>query len=168
MDDLDAVRRGDLGARDRWVAAWWPRVYRMALAMTGREADAEDLAQETLSAALGALGRFRGDASPGTWLYAILLRIYRSKARRPPERAAPPRPPPERDLEGALSLLARLPAAQRITAALFYVEDLSVRETADALGIPGATVRWRLFRARRALRRQATGVTEGGPWRGIL
>ena len=46
MDDLEGVRRGDPEARERWVAAWWPRVYRMALAMTGREPDAEDLAQE--------------------------------------------------------------------------------------------------------------------------
>lgn len=74
MDDLDAVRRGDRDARERWVAALWPRVYRMAVAMPGREPDAEDLAQETLMVGLAAVERFRGDSSESTWLYAILLR----------------------------------------------------------------------------------------------
>lgn len=154
MDDLESVRRGDLEARERWVAAWWPRVYRMALAMTGREPDAEDLAQETMMAGLGALERFRGDSSESTWLYAILLRKHLSRLRRPPP---PPRrvsPPREPEVEEAIALLADLPPAQKITATLFYVEGLSVREIARALGVAGATVKWRLFRVRQTLKRR--------------
>ena len=152
MGELDDVRRGDPAARERWVAAWWPRVYRMALALCGREADAEDLAQETMMAGLGSLHRYRGEASEGTWLYAILLRKHLSARRRPPP---PPRPSPlprEPEVEEALALLASLKPALRITAALFYVEDLSVEEIAAALGVARATVRWRLFRVRRILR----------------
>jgi RNA polymerase sigma factor (sigma-70 family) len=157
VDELDLVRRGDREARDHWVAAWWPRVYRMALAMTGREADAEDLAQETLIAGLAAVERFRGESSEGTWLYAILLRKYRSQARRrPPEPRAPERSK-DASADAAEAMLAVLPPPQRITAALFYVEDLSVEEIARALGIPRATVRWRLFRARQTLRRRLAG-----------
>ena len=154
MDDLDAVRRGDPEARDRWVAAWWPRVYRMALAMTGREADAEDLAQETLMAGLQALSRFRGESSESTWLYAILLRKHLSQRRRPPP---PLRPAPigrEPEVEEALALLADLPPAQKITATLFYVEGLSIQEIARALGVMGPTVKWRLFRVRQTLKRK--------------
>ena len=154
MDDLEAVRRGDPGARDRWVAAWWPRVYRMALAMTGREPDAEDLAQETLMAGLASIGRFRGDSSQSTWLYAILLRKHLAQRRRPP---APLHPIPvsrEPEVDEALSLLADLPPAQKITATLFYVEGLSIREIAHALGVLGPTVRWRLYRVRQSLKRK--------------
>lgn len=154
MDDLEAVRRGDPEARERWVAAWWPRVYRMALAMTGREADAEDLAQETMMAGLAALERFRGESSESTWLYAILLRKHLSRMRRPPaplRRISPAREP---EVEEALALLAELPPAQKITASLFYVEDLSVKEIARALGVTGATVKWRLFRVRQTLKRR--------------
>jgi RNA polymerase sigma-70 factor (ECF subfamily) len=154
VDDLEAVRRGDPEARDRWVAEWWPRVYRMALGMTGREQDAEDLAQETLMAALGALDRFRGESTQSTWLYSILLRKHLSQKRR--------RPPPLRPLamgrdpgvEEALALLADLPPEQKITAVLFYVEGLSVRDIARALGVLGATVKWRLFRVRQTLKRR--------------
>lgn len=153
MEDLEAVRRGDLAARERWIAAWWPRVYRMALAMTGHEADAEDLAQETLMAALGAVARFRGAAAESTWLYAILLRKHRSRLRKSEPEAPRPRPPREETVDEAVNLLSGLPPAQRITAALFYIEDMTIREIARALRMPGATVRWRLFRARRVLRR---------------
>ena len=154
MDDLEAVRRGDPEARERWVAAWWPRVYRMALSLTGREADAEDLAQETLMAGLAAVERFRGESSESSWLYAILLRKHLSRLRRP---SAPPRrstPPREPELDEALALLADLPPAQKLTATLFYVEDLSVKDIARALGVTGATVKWRLFRVRQTLRRR--------------
>jgi RNA polymerase sigma-70 factor (ECF subfamily) len=154
VDDLEAVRRGDPEARDRWVAAWWPRVYRMALAMCGREQDAEDLAQETLMAGLEAIGRFRGESSESTWLYAILYRKHLSQRRRPspPLRPAPLRREPE--VEDALALLSDLPPAQKITATLFYVEGLSVREIARALGVLNPTVKWRLFRARQILKRK--------------
>ena len=154
MDDFEAVRRGDPEARERWVAAWWPRVYRMALAMTGREADAEDLAQETMMAGLEAAARFRGESSQSTWLYAILLRKHRSRLRRPPtpSRPAPVERPPE--VGEALALLADLPPEQKITATLFYVEGLSIREISRALGVVGPTVRWRLFRVRQTLKRK--------------
>ena len=157
MDDLEAVRRGDPGARDRWVAAWWPRVYRMALAMSGREPDAEDLAQETLMAGLAAVEKFRGESSESTWLYAILLRKHLSRLRRPtePPRRVPPSREPE--VDEALALLMDLPPAQKITATMFYVEDLSVKDIARALGVSGATVKWRLFRVRQTLKRRLGG-----------
>ena len=139
--------------RERWVSDWWPRVYRMALALTGHEADAEDLAQETLMAALGARERFRGESSESTWLYAILRNKHRSRRRRPGGEVRPPPAPRERAVDEAISLLAKLPEPQRLAAALFYVDGLSVRDVARALGIPAATVRWRLWRARRTLRR---------------
>ncbi len=161
MDELEAVRRGDREARERWVAAWWPRVYRMALAMTGREADAEDLAQETMMAGLAAVQRFRGESTESTWLYAILLRKHLSRLRRP---AAVPRPASfsrEPDLGEALALLADLPPEQKITATLFYVEDLSIKEISRALGVNGATVRWRLFRVRGTLKRKLGSASRG-------
>jgi RNA polymerase sigma-70 factor (ECF subfamily) len=154
VDDLEGVRQGDPEARERWVAAWWPRVYRMALAMTGREPDAEDLAQETMMAGLAAAERFRGDSSESTWLYAILLRKHLTRLRRPPAPLRRMSTPREPEVDDALALLADLPPAQKITATLFYVEDLPVKDIARALGVTGATVKWRLFRVRQTLKRR--------------
>ena len=154
MDDLEGVRRGDPEARERWVAAWWPRVYRMALAVTGKEPDAEDLAQETLMATLAAVERFRGDSTQSTWLYAILLRKHLSQKRRRPPPIRPVSVQRDPEVDEALALLADLPPNQKITATLFYVEGHSVREIARALGVLGPTVRWRLYRVRQALKRK--------------
>lgn len=50
------------------------------------------------------------------------------------------------------SLLAQLPSQQRIAAALFYVEDLSVGEVADAMGLSEGAVKYHLHAARATLR----------------
>jgi len=142
--------RDDVDSRNHWASLWWPRVYRMALAMTGNPADAEDLAQETLISALSAAERFRGESSESTWLYSILL--HKTRRRKARSVARLPVPSDSRDVDEASLLLAALPVAQRITAALYYVEDMTVREIACALGVPQVTVRWRLFRARKRLR----------------
>jgi len=123
----------------------------MALALAQNEADAEDLAQETLAAAWTGFSRFRRESSDGSWLYGILLNKHREWRRR---RKVPParRRSAAADVEEALALLTRLPPSLRITAALFYVEDMSIEEIARSLGIPEATARWRLFRARETLK----------------
>lgn len=56
--------------------------------------------------------------------------------------------------------LAALPAGQRATVALFYLEDLSVAEVAAALGVPAGTVKTRLMAAREKLR-LALGANNG-------
>jgi len=50
------------------------------------------------------------------------------------------------------ALLAQLPTQQRIAAALFYVEDLSVAEVADAMRLSEGAVKYHLHAARATLR----------------
>jgi RNA polymerase sigma factor (sigma-70 family) len=50
--------------------------------------------------------------------------------------------------------LARLPPVEREILTLFYLQELTVEETAGALSIPPGTVKSRLHRARRLLRRE--------------
>jgi RNA polymerase sigma-70 factor (ECF subfamily) len=50
------------------------------------------------------------------------------------------------------ALLAQLPPQQRIAAALFYVDDLSVGEIADAMGLSDGAVKYHLHAARATLR----------------
>ena len=59
-------------------------------------------------------------------------------------------PPPE--VPGDVdALLAQLPQQQRIAAALFYVEDLSVREVATSMKLSEGAVKYHLHAARTAL-----------------
>jgi RNA polymerase sigma-70 factor (ECF subfamily) len=45
-----------------------PRIYGMALRMTGNQTDAEDIVQEVFLAAFSKLHTFRGDSAFGTWI----------------------------------------------------------------------------------------------------
>ncbi|MCC3159745.1 sigma-70 family RNA polymerase sigma factor [Hymenobacter sp. 15J16-1T3B] len=71
----------------RWLERYGDELYRFALGRVTDAATAEELVQDTLVSALGALTSFRGQASERTWLFAILKRKvidhYRRQARSP-------------------------------------------------------------------------------------
>jgi len=160
--DLERAARGDAEAFARVVGAHRAQVFRCARALTGQDADAWDVAQETFLAAWRALPRFRRDCRFRTWL----LRIAASRAanarraRRPagplPEYAAAPLAPgPEaeerrRRLQDAVGTL---PRRQREVVALRVFGGLGSAETGAALGIAPAAVRVHLHHALRRLRR---------------
>ena len=154
------------------------RLYRVARGVVRDDSEAEDILQEAYMRAFSKLGTFRGEASLATWLTRIVLNeaLGRLRRRRPtdglemldgnarpaaevvwlpgaasdvdPERAAARRQ--------VASLIERaidaLPEAFRIVFVMRAVEEMSVEETSAALGIPEATVKTRLHRARRLLR----------------
>lgn len=70
-----------------WLARHGDELYRFALGRVSDSTAAEELVQETLLSALGALDSFRGQASERTWLFVILKRKiidhYRRQARSP-------------------------------------------------------------------------------------
>jgi RNA polymerase sigma-70 factor (ECF subfamily) len=180
-DETALVRRivaGDLAAFERLMRANNRRLYRLARATLRDDAEAEDALQEAYIAAHRALANFRGESALSTWLSRLVsnecLGRLRKKARRDnifpivaldaeadPEAAmddARQPEPPDRALVRAQvrELLERrlddLPQAFRSVFVLRAVEELSVEETAQVLGIPEATVRSRHFRARSLLR----------------
>ena len=54
-----------------------------------------------------------------------------------------------------------LPAGERAAVVLFYQQELSVRQVAEALGVTSGTIKTFLFRARRHLRRRLAGPDRG-------
>jgi RNA polymerase sigma-70 factor, ECF subfamily len=152
-------------------------LFRTARAILRDDAEAEDALQEAYLQAYRAIGSFRGEAKLSTWLARIvaneaLMRV-RKRARRAeivplqagvteteineipdanmndtPERSAQ-RSEMRRLLEAQIDAL---PDDYRVVFVLRAVQELSVEETAETLGIPQATVRTRLFRARSLLR----------------
>jgi RNA polymerase sigma-70 factor (ECF subfamily) len=158
------------------------RLFRVARSLLRDTAEAEDALQEAYLSAYRAIGSFRGEASLATWLTRVVTNECTARLRRHARRdnivpmvsvqdlQAPEEMPmsvdahapdparPEHAFERAelRALLERridaLPEVFRTVFMLRCVEELSVEETAACLGVPEATVRTRLFRARSLLR----------------
>ncbi|RPI28847.1 MAG: sigma-70 family RNA polymerase sigma factor [Acidobacteria bacterium] len=148
-----------------WADEFGTRLVRAAAVMCGDREEAQDLVQETLLQALTCMSRFRGDAGPYTWLYAILRRQFLTRRRKArfldflglvPERRDE-RPSPEMMMdrqsasENVRKALSRLGFRHREILFLRFVEELKVREMADLLQLPTGSVKSRLHYAVEAL-----------------
>lgn len=182
LDDIELVqlaRRKESDAFRIIMQRHNRRLYRVARSVVADDSEAEDVVQEAYVRAFGSLGQFRGDASLATWLTRITLNEALGRLRRQrsmvdlevldaqptghsqiipfplmpadtdPERAAAQRQI-RRLIEGAVD---DLPEIFRVVFVMREIEELSTEETADLLGLPAATVKTRLHRARSALRR---------------
>jgi RNA polymerase sigma-70 factor (ECF subfamily) len=193
---VERAKSGDLHAFEALANRHEQRVYSLALRMLRQEQDAEDVTQQTFLSALENLNGFRGEASFSTWLlriatYAALKVIRKRKGLETvsleeategtddsdtvphPEYIADWRQSPEelvhkneirRLLDDAL---AKLDEKHRLVFLLRDVEGLSVKETAEALGLTEANTKVRLLRARLQLRELLTR-TLGDPARQVM
>ncbi len=170
-------------AVEGFVRAHNAMLFRVARSMVRDDAEAEDIVQASLVSALHNFKDFRGGAEPRTWLTRIVINEAISRQRRVgsftrlrkaaailSDIAVAPRhgaisfansasENPESEaarsefrvlLENAID---KLPAHFRAVFVLRAVEEFTVEETADALGIPADTVKTRYHRARHRLRR---------------
>lgn len=153
------------------------RLFRTARAILRNDAEAEEAVQDAWMKAFDALPGFRREARLSTWLTRIVANESLTRLRRlrrgaevvplmddlppletePVEDAAPLADPPREFARAEVRRLVEtridaLPEAFRTVFMLRAVEDMTVEETAEALGIPEATVRTRFFRARAMLR----------------
>jgi RNA polymerase sigma-70 factor, ECF subfamily len=181
-DDAEIVERilqRDQGAFEALMRRHNTRLFRVARAILRNDAAAEDAVQDAYLDAYRHLSEFRADAQLGTWLVRIaanhaLMRLRKQKrdrvvvpfttvrdgSREPDEMKIPDNQaesPPSATLRAEVRrILERrideLPVAFRTVFVMREVEEMSVEETAESLGIPPATVRTRLFRARGLLR----------------
>jgi RNA polymerase sigma-70 factor (ECF subfamily) len=175
------VAAGDPGAFEVLMRRHNGALYRTARSIVRDDAEAEDIVQESYLLAYRKMANFRGEASLATWLTRIVVNEATGRLRKTRRRAdiielvpgansfdedredfmGDDRPAPETPDNAALRAEARrliearidaLPDQLRTVFMLRAVEDLSVQETAAALGIPEATVRSQYFRARGLLR----------------
>lgn len=177
---IQAARDGDRRAFDQLVRLTYSDVYSLAIKLTGNEADANDVVQDTYVRAFRGLRRFRGDASFSTWLYRIASNCASSfMSRRSRQRCASlheveqvAETDPDHDptLQAEASslrqtierALEQLPHRLRAVVELKDLEDLSHREIAERLGISESATKVRLHRARRTLRRLLPSVLDSG------
>lgn len=136
----------------------------------GREALADDLAQETFIEAYRSLARYRGSSAFSTWLMGIACNRWRNDRRRerPTEEwtddtvPVEPAGAGERFAPGATAAvdwrqdlaaaLAYLSDGERAAIHLCFQEGLTHEEAAEVLGFPLGTVKTHLARAKEKLR----------------
>jgi RNA polymerase sigma-70 factor (ECF subfamily) len=132
----------------------------------------DDVLQDVTLRVYGALPRFRGDSSLGTWLCRITYRVCCDAIRRN-DRLYPMAPSDLSELSGCepdpadalvthallADAFASLPPEQRLAVLLVDREGYDYATTAQVLGIPAGTLASRLSTARAVLRRRIAAGT---------
>lgn len=165
---IDAARAGHRPSQAVLLRALQDVWYRFCLGLLNDPDRARDAVQETALRFLKALGGFRGDSRLTTWSMGIALNVVR-EMRRTTGRAqqddgtiADARPAPGEGPAGLAEtgeargrvreLIETLPERQREVVMCRYFEEMSVEETARAMGCAEGTVKATLFQALRALK----------------
>jgi RNA polymerase sigma-70 factor (ECF subfamily) len=181
LDDdavVERVRAGDVACFEIVMRRYNQRLYRVVRAIVRDEDETVDVMQSAYLNALTHLGGFSGRARFSTWLTRIAVheafgRLRRSKRLESlgdldaeETTMASPEPGPEdhvgsRELRSFLEhAVDSLPEVFRTAFVLRSVENLSVSETAEVLGVPEETVKTRHYRARERL--QAALIDRAG------
>lgn len=169
---------GQRSEMDGLVSRYWPSFYRAAFRYLGNAADAEDAVQDALLSAYKHASQFRRQARISTWVTAIVINSARTQLRRRrsqpygfldeqvpeqeseslSERLPDRRPSPEEECrraelaEHVVKLSRQLSPVLRRAFTLRHLNGLSIRETADVLGVTEGSAKAQLSRARAKLR----------------
>lgn len=177
----ELVRRACDGDKEAFYSLVRPcerAVYAAAMSIMNNSADAEEVAQEAVLKALAHLAGFRSEAKFSTWLVQITINEARSRLRKDRRHLYESIDEPRTDEEGDYSpkdfadwreipsealkrdelrnalkrALATLPLKYREVFILRDIQNLSIEETAEILGISEGNVKTRLLRARLQMR----------------
>jgi RNA polymerase sigma-70 factor (ECF subfamily) len=155
-------------------------VYRFVLRIVRNEATAEDLISEVFLDVWRQAGKFEGRSAVSTWLFSIARFKALSALRRRPEQeldeetaaaiedqADDPEVTLAKKDKGAMlrQCLSKLSVEHREIIDLVYYHEKSVEEVATIVGIPEATVKTRMFYARKKLSEllKEQGIDRGWP-----
>lgn len=162
------IARGDGAALGAAYDAHHHAVRAFARRLTGSETAAEDLVHDVFVALPNVLRGFEGRSSLRTFILSVAVNHARNARRATARRLSamerlhdepkgetesPQELGERREMAELLSrLLDELPMDQRVAVVLCVVEERTSVEAAEIAGVPEATMRTRLFHARRKLR----------------
>jgi len=161
---------------EQLVDCYYESLYRFALSLTRREADALDITQQTFYRWATKGGQLRNNAKVKSWLFTTLhrefLAIRRHEVRHPhleissveEEKltAIPFSQDNKIDGESLMQALYEIDDLYRAPLVLFYLEDHSYRDIAEVMNLPVGTVMSRLSRGKEMLRQIISrGVAAG-------
>ena len=175
---IASIRAGSTHLFHDLIRPYERKVYAMALALVKNREDAEDVTQESFLKAMRNLDLFRSEARFSTWLISIALNEARARLRRARiveiesldddvKEARGPLPEPLsawREVPSAMlerlevrrwieDAVSDLPVIYREVFILRDVEELSIGEASEILGISISSVKVRLHRARLLLQK---------------
>jgi RNA polymerase sigma-70 factor (ECF subfamily) len=183
-DDLaliERIKQGDFVAYESLVGRYQDRVYGLALSMLRDEVEAQDVVQETFLNVFRKIDTFRGDSAFSSWLYRIAANnaMMKLRGKKREMQTSLDELLPRFDAEGHHALpvedwtrrvdqlvenrelgekikaaVALLPEKYQVVFLLSDVEELSMKEVGDLLGLSIPNVKTRLHRARLFLREE--------------
>lgn len=168
---VSRAKAGDARAFNELVRKYRPRVYALALHLTGQASDADDITQDAFLKAYAKLPEFEGRSEFFTWIYRITLhRALNAKRDRRRRRTVPLDDPrlvaalevdsqgdPERAVvlrdryRALLEAFDRLSPLLQTTVVLTTLQGLSYKEAAVVLETTEGTIAWRVHEARRRI-----------------
>ena len=177
---IGRIANGDRLAMQVLFARHHVRVYRFVLRLVRNEAKAEDLISDVFLDIWRQAAKFEGRSAPSTWMLSIARFKALSALRKRTEeeldeetagaiedRADDPEVSlAKKDKANVLrQCLSRLSAEHREVVDLVYYHEKSVEEVAGIVGIPEATVKTRMFYARKKLSEllKEQGMDRGWP-----
>ena len=168
-------REGDQQAVAALVQRYQKMIFALTYRMTGSPADAEDLTQESFIAAFQQLATFRGESKFSSWLYRIATnrclnwrqrdarreRAYENWGREQ-EVASTTEMHTDAVSAQVQQALLKLDDKQRAAIVLTTYEGMNHAEAARVLGCSETTISWRIFAARRKLKKWLAPLAKGG------
>jgi RNA polymerase sigma-70 factor (ECF subfamily) len=163
---ITSIAKGDRLAMEALFARYRVRVYRFVLRMVRNEAIAEDLNSDVFLDVWRQAGTFKGRSAVSTWIFSIArFKALTALKRRPTEEldeekvdtimdhADDPEVALAKKNKAAVlqQCLSKLSAEHREIVNLVYYQHKSVEDVAAIVGIPEATVKTRMFYARKKL-----------------
>lgn len=160
---------GDASAFDRIFDKYKDRVYVVAQGVLLNPDEAQDAVQDAFALIYRNLPRFRRQSSLSTWIFRVAVntaiqhaRKLNHRKRQLPLSAASDQEAPildgGADAAHVHQALSQLRPDDRAVLTLFYWEDLSLAQMAEALGCSANAVKTRVYRARERFREAYTGL----------
>lgn len=187
---LEMIRAGEPEAFERFVDRFGDQIFGFGYRMCGHREDAREVVQDTLLASYRSLRKLKHHKAMRSWVYRVAANaclMMRRKGKHEPDReisldevmprfkdgALPEIPdvsalPDEELARSELNGIIRqavdaLPPLYRVVLVMRDMDGLSTHEVAEALGVPGSTVKMRLHRARLQARKTIADLAGGTP-----
>ena len=169
MDRAGTLTRASEAVVEQWIEHFEAAVVQTCFVMLRDHSLAQDAAQDTFLKAWQRYGQFegRGESSEKTWIMRIAINtckdykrslwLKRVDLKREIDQLPQTECPREAREQEVFEAILRLPDRYRAAILLYYYHNLTMAETAQALGLAVSSVHNRLEKARRLLR----GTLEG-------